>query len=243
MQFIRSLLFSITMIILVIIFGGFCAFFRFLPQKILHGSTRIFGKLITGAGKYICGMNYHVTGLENIPTDRPYVIFSKHQSTWETFFMHTLLPKYSTILKEELLRVPFFGWGLSALKPIAINRNDRRSAMGQIIAQGKDRISQGLSILCFPEGTRKSPGEEPDYKIGGAKLAESVGAPIIPVALNSGECWPRKSFLKHPGTISVIIGPAIETKDKKAKEILIESRDWIEIKMQEINFTAQKSLK
>lgn len=229
------------MIILVFIFGGFCAFFRFFPQKILHGSTRIFGFLITAAGKYIAGMNYKITGVENIPTDRPYVVFCKHQSTWETFFMYTLLPnKYSTILKEELLRVPVFGWGLSALQPIAINRKDRKSAMSQIIAQGKDRISRGISILCFPEGTRKFPGEAPDYKIGGAKLAESVGAPIIPIALNSGECWPRKGFLKRPGTISVIIGPAIETQDKKAKEILIESRDWIENKMQEINFTAQK---
>lgn len=237
---IRSLLFSIAMLFLVCIFGGFCALFRFFPQKILHGSTRIFGILITAAAKYICGINYHVIGKENIPTDKPYVVFCKHQSTWETFFMYTLLPNYSTILKEELLRIPVFGWGLSALQPIAINRKDRRSAMSQIIAQGKDKIERGVSILCFPEGTRREPGDEPDYKIGGAKLAESVSAPIIPIALNSGECWPKGGFLKKSGTISVVIGQAIETKDKKAKAILLETRDWIENKMQEINFTAQK---
>lgn len=239
--FIRSLLFSITMIILVIIFAGFCAVFRFLPQRILHGSTRIFGFLITAAGKYICGMNYKVIGKENIPNDRPYIVFSKHQSTWETFFMYTLIPKYNTILKEELLRVPVFGWGLSALQPIAINRKDRKSAMSQIIAQGKDRINRGISILCFPEGTRTEPGAEPDYKVGGIKLAESVEAPIVPVALNSGECWPRKGFFKKPGTISVVIGPIIETKGKKTKELLVETSEWIEGKMREINFTAQKN--
>lgn len=238
MQFIRSLLFSITMIALVTIFGLFCACFRFLPQKILHGATRIYGILVTQAAKHISGINYQITGKENIPTDRPYVVFCKHQSTWETFFMYTLLPKYSTILKQELLHIPIFGWGLSALKPIAIDRKQRRSAMGQIIQQGKERINKGISILCFPEGTRMEPGAEPDYKIGGAKLAESVAAPIIPIALNSGECWPKRGFLKKPGTISVIIGPAIITKDRKAKEILVEAQTWIETEMQKINFTA-----
>lgn len=237
LRFIRSLLFSIVMIVLIITFGGFCAFFRFLPQRVLHGSTKIFGILITFAAKFICGIRYRVVGTEHIPTDRPYVVFCKHQSTWETFFMYTLLPRYSTILKEELLRIPVFGWGLSALQPIAINRNDKRSAMRQIIEQGKACIEQGISILCFPEGTRTAPGAAADYKIGGAKLAEAVAAPIVPIALNSGECWPRRGFLKKSGTISVIIGPVIETKDKQAKAILIETRDWIEGEMQNINFT------
>lgn len=238
LRFIRSLMFSIVMILLIMVFGGFCAFFRFLPQCVLHGSTKIFGILITFAAKAICGIRYRVVGQENIPTDRPYVVFCKHQSTWETFFMYTLLPRYSTILKEELLRIPVFGWGLSALQPIAINRNDKRSAMRQIIEQGKACIEKGISILCFPEGTRTAPGAEPDYKIGGAKLAEAVAAPIVPIALNSGECWPRRGFIKKPGTISVIIGPVIETKDKQAKAILAETKGWIEGEMQKINFTA-----
>jgi 1-acyl-sn-glycerol-3-phosphate acyltransferase len=179
-------------------------------------------------------VNYQIDGLENIPKDRVAVILSKHQSTWETFYLPTLFNQAAIILKKELLWVPFFGWGLGITDPIAINRNDPKSAMDQIIQQGKKCLDTGRFILVFPEGTRIPPGKVGKYRLGGARLATATGYPVIPVAHNAGKHWKKRGFYKIPGTIQVIIGPLIETKDRTAEEVLNQAKNWIEDKMKNL---------
>jgi 1-acyl-sn-glycerol-3-phosphate acyltransferase len=237
-RYLTSFLFSIIMIILTMFFGFVCSLLPRLPNLACYLAQK-YGYLVIHTARYLCGIRYQIHGIENIPKNHRFIIFSKHQSTWETLFLLFYFPRMSIILKKELLSIPFFGWGLRALRPIAIDRSAGRAAITELNRQGEIRLQQGLSILCFPEGTRKSPGDAPDYKVGGAMLASKTEAPILPIALNSGECWPKKGFLKKPGTISIIIGPCIETKGKKTNLILQETQDWIEGEMRKINFTAK----
>ena len=236
-RFVGSLLFSITMIIYTMIIGFSCSIIPFAPN-IAAWLAQQYGYFTIRAARYLCGIRYEIIGAENIPRNNRFIIFSKHQSTWETLFLLSYFPHMSIILKKELLNIPFFGWGLRSIRPIAIDRSAGRAAITALNQQGKMRLNQNLCILCFPEGTRKSPGDAPDYKVGGAMLASKTEAPILPIALNSGECWPKRGFIKKSGTISVIIGPLIETKDKKTAVILQETQDWIEEQMNIINFTA-----
>lgn len=236
-RFITSFIFSIMMIILTTLFGLACSLLPFAPN-VTRALSRAYGYLIIHIARYLCGIRYQIHGAEHIPKNNFFIIFSKHQSTWETLFLLSYFPHMSIILKKELLNIPFFGWGLRSIRPIAIDRSAGRAALAELNKQGEQRLQQGLCILCFPEGTRKSPGDVPDYKIGGAMLASKTGAPILPIALNSGECWPKKGFLKKPGLISIVIGPCIETHNKKSSVILQETQDWIENEMTKINFTA-----
>ena len=236
-RLITSALFSIIMIVLTVFFGFVCSLLPKFPD-LAASLAQKYGYLVTNTAKYLCGIRYQIHGAENVPKNNRFIIFSKHQSTWETLFLLSYFPHMSIILKKELLNIPFFGWGLRAIRPIAIDRNAGRAAISELNRQGEMRLQQNLCVLCFPEGTRKSPGDTPDYKVGGAMLASKTGAPILPIALNSGECWPKKGFLKKSGRISVIIGPCIETQDKKSSMILQEVQDWIEGEMSHINFTA-----
>lgn len=190
--------------------------------------------------RVICKLDYKIEGLEHLPKDRIGIVFSKHQSTWETFFLPLFFHQPAIILKRELLWVPFFGWGLAASDPIAINRNDKRSSMQQIIEKGKKYLDQGRWVLIFPEGTRMPPGVAGKYKLGGARLAEATGYPVLPVAHNAGEFWPKKQFIKRPGVIHVVIGPMIESKDKTAEEILELAKTWIENTMMRISSFVDK---
>ncbi len=238
-RFFTSLLFSISMIILTIFYGFICSFLPKSPDLACKLAAR-YGFLIVHIAKYLCGIHFKVTGSENIPKTNRFIIFSKHQSTWETFFLLYYFPNMSIILKKELLNIPFFGWGLKSLRPIAIDRSAGRAAINALNEQGETRLQQGLCILCFPEGTRKAPGDAPDYKVGGAMLAAKTEAPILPIALNSGICWPKRGFLKKSGTISVNIGPCIETNNKKTSIILQEAQEWIEHQMQIIDVMSSK---
>jgi 1-acyl-sn-glycerol-3-phosphate acyltransferase len=184
--------------------------------------------------KVVCCVDYEIKGLENIPKDRSGVVLSKHQSTWETFFLQSLFHEAAIILKKELLWVPFFGWGLATIAPIAIDRNNARSAMEQIIDKGKKYLAAGRWILVFPEGTRISVGKTGKYRAGGARLAVAAGCPVVPVAHNAGRFWPRRGFIKIPGTIQVIIGPPIETVNRSPEEVLEQAKGWIEGVMENI---------
>ena len=177
--------------------------------------------------RFICGLHYSMEGLENLP-DEPSIIFSKHQSTYETFVLLYELPHSAFVAKRELLWVPFFGWGMSALRYITINRSAGHKVINQIIEQAEDRFSHGLWVTIFPEGTRRAPGEAPDYKAGGALLAAKTGRQVVPVAHNSGEYWPRHSLLKWPGTVIYRIGAPIETKGRSASHILEDAKNYIE---------------
>lgn len=182
--------------------------------------------------KHICNIDYRVEGKENIP-DEPCIIFSKHQSALETMMVQRVFPPLTFVLKQELLWLPFFGWGLRALDPIAIDRKSGRKAILQVVNQGIDRLKKGIWIVVFPEGTRSKPGTKLPYKKGGAILASKSEHKVIPVAHTAGEFWPKGFFSRQTGTIVLSIGPAIETKGKTSKEIMKEAECWIETKMKE----------
>ena len=184
--------------------------------------------------KISCNIRFKVNGLENIPK-KPFMILSKHQSAWETLAFQKIFPPQVWVLKRELLWIPFFGWGLSMTSPIAINRKAGKRALEQMLRQGIDRINKGFCIVIFPEGTRIKPNEIGKYHIGGAWLAKKTKINIIPVAHNAGYFWPKNSFLKKPGEITVSIGSSINTSTNTPEEANKIAKDWIELEMLKIN--------
>lgn len=177
--------------------------------------------------RVICGVNYRVLGAENIPKT-PSIVLSKHQSAWETLAFQKIFPPQVWVLKKELLRIPFFGWGLSMTSPIAIDRSSGKAALDQVVEQGRDRLKQGFWVVIFPEGTRIAPGKKGKYRIGGAWLATHTDVPVVPVAHNAGEFWGRNAFVKHPGTITVSIGKPIDKTGLEASEVNAKVQEWIE---------------
>ena len=188
--------------------------------------------------RVICRLGLRVEGRENIPAGAA-IVLSKHQSTWETYAFQSILPPQLWVLKKELLRVPVFGWGLALLQPIAIDRSAGKKAIDQIIEQGKQKLDQGRWVVIFPEGTRVSPGEKHRYKPGGAMLACNVDYPIVPIAHNAGEFWPKHSFIKYPGEVTVSIGPPINAYGRSPDEVNRQVEDWIETEMQVISDPAR----
>jgi len=175
----------------------------------------------------LLGIRYEVHGREHIPS-RPAVILSKHQSAWETIAYTTIFPPHVYVLKRELFWIPFLGWGLALMSPIAINRAQGKQAMRRLIEVGGARLAQGFSIMVYPEGTRMPVGRRGVYKLGGAVVAVQNGAPVVPVAHNAGLVWPRNSFLKYPGKVTVVIGAPIDTRGLTAEEVMRRVEDWIE---------------
>lgn len=184
--------------------------------------------------RVICGINYKVEGWHNLP-DGPAIILPKHQSTWETFWLPTEMPRDLTfVYKRELNWVPFFGWGIASAQMISIDRSKGQSAFEQVVEQGKDRLARGWWIVIFPEGTRTKPGASKRYKTGGARLAVRTGAWAVPIAVDSGEYWPKGRFIKTPGTVNVSIGPAIDPGGKTAEEVAAQVETWIESEMRRL---------
>lgn len=233
--FIRSLIFTFFMSTVTIFYSFFCIAARILPFRYRYAIIMAWNSIMVWALKVICHVDYVIEGLDNIPKDRNGIILSKHQSTWETFLLPTLFHQAAIILKQELLWVPFFGWGLAIIDPIAINRRDPASAMDQVITKGKKCLQEGRWILVFPEGTRITPGQVGKYRLGGARLATTTGYPVIPVAHNAGRHWPKRGFIKTPGTIRVVIGSLIETTGRTPEEVLEQAKHWIEQTMTEID--------
>jgi 1-acyl-sn-glycerol-3-phosphate acyltransferase len=180
-----------------------------------------------------CKLTHEIQGIENIG-DEAAIVFCKHQSTWETIALQEIFPLQVWVAKRELMWIPFFGWGLALMKCIAIKRGTGRAAVKQLVTQGKARLDEGIWVVIFPEGTRIPAGQKGKYRIGGAALAEYSGYPIVPVAHNAGEYWPRRSFIKRPGVIQVRIGTPISADGKSAQEILETASGWIEDRMAEI---------
>ena len=174
----------------------------------------------------LCGLDFVVEGLEHVPAE-PCVLYWKHESVWETMAGALKLPPQTWVVKRELMWLPFFGWGLALLKPIAINRAAGHTAVRQVITQGQERLARGLCVVIYPEGTRVLPGHERRFGISGAALAKAAGCPILPVAHNAGDFWPRRSLLKRPGTIRVVVGPPIEPDGLTPEEITTRGREWI----------------
>ena len=180
-----------------------------------------------------CNLGYTISGIENIPPG-PAIVMSNHQSVWETLALQLIFPAQAWILKRELLWIPIYGWGLAAMKPIAIDRGSTLRAFRQIVDQGCKRLAAGIWVVIFPEGTRVAPGEKRKYLPGGGLLAEKSGCPVVPVAHNSGDFWPRNSFIKKPGVIQLVIGAPIVSRGKTADEIMQEVETWIVQTMQQL---------
>jgi 1-acyl-sn-glycerol-3-phosphate acyltransferase len=230
MSLIRSVIFAIVQTTLTIVFSV-VALFSFPFSA--HARYRLitgYNHLVIWLARWVLGIRYVVQGADNLPS-QPAIILAKHQSAWETVAFLFLFPPVSPVIKQELLKVPFFGWAFRLLSPIAIDRGAGREALKQIVAQGKQKLAQGFWVLVFPEGTRVAPGEKGKYGIGGGWLAAETGTPIVPVAHNAGEVWPKNAFIKRPGTITVSIGPAIDPSGKSAAELTRAVEAWIETEM------------
>ena len=220
--FTRSLLFYVIYVIILAFFGTFaCTVGVFLPCRARHNVVTLANALIIKWLGVSCGVTLRVDGLKNIP-EAPCVILSKHQSGWETFYLQRLLRPVSTILKKELFWIPFFGWALYFMHPVAINRNRPKEALKQILSQGLQRLASGKNVLIYPEGTRVPPGKIGRYGRSGAALAIAAGVQIIPVAHNAGHCWPAHAFIKWPGQIHISIGEPIETNSDDDSRLLTE---------------------
>ena len=245
MPFLRSCLHMLWMLVTVIPWGII----------MLVASVRVRGKPLwwmavrwlswaVGGARVILGIQTRVTGFENLPTGdtAPAILLVKHQSTLETFLMPTLMPHpLAYVFKKELLYVPFFGWAMGRLDMIHIDRSQRASAFNKVVAQGKTLLAQGIWIIMFPEGTRIPRGQQGVYKTGGTRLAVETGAPVIPVAVTSAKCWPRKAFIKHPGIVDVSIGKPIPSIGRQPEELMREVQDWIESEMRRLDPEAYRN--
>lgn len=201
-----------------------------LPALVRYRIIRGWARMMLVFIERICGIRYRVLGAEHIPS-RPCVVLSKHQSAWETIAFQAIFPPQVQVIKRELLWLPFFGWGLAMLSPIAIDRTSGVRALKQMIEQGRDRLARGFCVIVFPEGTRIAPGARGKYQTGGAAIAVHAGAPVVPVAHNAGEFWRRMAFLKYPGTVTVSIGKPIDSRGMKAEALTRQVEAWIESEM------------
>lgn len=233
MLLLRSLLFALGMWSSIVVFAILCLFTFPFPFSVRYGFLSQWARLNLWWLEFTCRVHYQIEGRENIPQGNA-IVMSKHQSTWETLALQVIFPPQVWVMKRELLKVPFFGWGLAMLEPIAIDRRTRGKARQQLIDQGTQRLENGRWVVIFPEGTRIPPGKKGRYALGGASLAHSSGYPVVPMAHNAGEFWSRRKFIKQPGTIQVRIGPAIESKEKSIEQINSEVEAWIEGQMEEI---------
>ena len=226
----RSALFALALVLLTPPYSVVALMTVVLPRhsrwRIISGWSRC---VIWLAGTLL-GLRYRVEGLENL-TDSPAIILSKHQSAWETLAFQLIFPPQVHVLKKELLWIPFFGWGLALMSPIAIHRGRGVRSLRRMAVQGAARLAQGFWIVVFPEGTRVAPGASGTYRIGGAWLAVRTGAPVIPVAHNAGLYWRRNAFTKRPGTIHVVIGKPMASTEITPELLNKKVESWIENEM------------
>jgi len=240
MVVLRSTLFALFQVAVTIVFS-FIALATFpFAFATRYRVITTWSRLVMRAVERICGVRYRVLGAERLPAP-PFIVLSKHQSAWETIAYQEIFPLQVWVVKRELLWLPFFGWGLAMLAPIAIDRGSGGRALRQLLEQGRDRLARKLCIVIFPEGTRVAPGTRREHHAGGAWLASKTAAPVVPVALNSGEVWPRNAFLKYPGTITVSIGPAIDPNGLAPEEIKLKAENWIEAEAQRISLRGKSA--
>jgi 1-acyl-sn-glycerol-3-phosphate acyltransferase len=239
MPFIRSVLHLLWMAITIIPWATFVVI-----ASLFVSSTRMYWmcagwlRVAVSGGTFILGIKNRVTGMENLPTGQTSaaVLLLKHQSTWETLCMPTLMPHpLAYVFKKELLYVPFFGWAMARMDMIHIDRSQRSQAFNKVVAQGKRLMAEGTWVIMFPEGTRIPRGQKGVYKSGGTRLAIETGAPVIPIAVTSAKCWPRKAFIKTPGIVDISIGKPIPSAGRQPDELMREVESWIEAEMRRLD--------
>lgn len=233
MNVFRSALFALALVLLTPPWAVLSLFTFPLPRltrsRLISGWSRI----VMHLARWILGIRWRVQGRENLPS-HPSVILSNHQSAWETIAFQVIFPTQVWLMKRELLWIPFFGWGLAMMSPISIDRQRGVAALRALARRGKERLSQGFWVVVFPEGTRMQPGKAGRFRVGGAWLATEAGAPVVPVAHNAGLVWPRNAFLKRPGTVTVRIGPAIDTAGRSAEDVNAQAKAWIDAQHEEL---------
>tara|TARA_B110000444_G_scaffold226133_1_gene230457 strand:- start:2790 stop:3494 length:705 start_codon:yes stop_codon:yes gene_type:complete len=227
MSFLGSLLFniilysSLPMACLVIL-----VLYPFVSSVNLSKITALWITFILTLLKYLCGVNWRVTGIENIP-DTPVILISNHQGQWESLYLQTIVYPLSSIIKQEILLIPFFGWALGFLSPIPINRKNKLQSLRKVLDIANKRLNNGFSVLVFPEGTRVRPEDGiSSFSNSCGLLSVKNNIPILPVCHNSGKYWRSKEFVKQPGTIRVSIGPMFSGNDPKT--LTNDVRAWME---------------
>ena len=234
--FIRSLIFSAGYALLTMVYGTLSLFLFFIPRKIRYSIIVSWTHIVIFWLRITCGIRYQIIGQENLPSPiTSHIVLSKHQSTWETLFLQGFFAPGATVLKRQLLKIPFFGWGLRGLAPIAIDRDNPREALKQVKTQSIKRLNQAYNIILFPEGTRTKVGQKGKYARSGADIAIAAKKNIIPIAINAGHLWTPGQFIKTPGLITVSIGPIISGEGKNSKTLIQDVETWIETEMQRIN--------
>ena len=232
---LRSLLFTTWVFATAILGGSLELLIFWAPHRWQWAVARAWANGNLWAGRFFCGLDVVTEGAENIPAETS-VALIKHTTAMETYWQIAALPPQTWVLKKELVLIPFFGWGVGLImKPITIDRKAGASVVKQVIAQGKNRIERGLWLTLFPEGTRMPPGETKRYGVSGAAVAAETGCPVIPVAHNAGDFWPKRGLRKYPGRIRFCIGPAIDPTGRTPREINELAQTWIENKMLEIS--------
>ena len=239
MPFIRSVLHMLWMMLTVVPFAfailGASLFIRGNP---LWSMARAWLRTAISGAHWILGIRVRVRGWEHLPQgeNSAAILLVKHQSTLVTFLLPSLMPHpLAFVFKKELLYVPFFGWAMSRLDMVHIDRTQRAQAFSKVVAQGKELLGRGVWVIMFPEGTRIPRGEKGVYKSGGTRLAIETGAPVFPIAVNSARVWPRKAFVKYPGVVDVSIGPGIPREGRHPEEMMREVEAWIEAEMRRID--------
>lgn len=226
--YLRSLLFFVAYHLIGIVHSMLClAAAPFLSFEQRFRFVNLWTYATMWLLRHLNGVRVVVEGRENLPEGEAVVVVANHQSQWETFYLQLLIAPQATVLKRELLWVPFFGWGLALLKPIAINRSKPGGALKAILRIGKARLKDGINVVIYPEGTRQAPGVVGRFNPGGAMLACHAGVRLVPIAHNAGQCWPARSMLRHSGVITLVIGPPIETEGKAPKIVAVEAETWI----------------
>jgi 1-acyl-sn-glycerol-3-phosphate acyltransferase len=227
---IRATLFWLGVIPYTIMQGLLIPIYFILPYSVRYPMLLSWAGFSVWWLRVTCGVKYQIRGEENLAENRnkPHIVLANHQSTWETMAIAAIIPPFAWVLKRELFKVPFFGWAVKLAKPIGIDRTAGSTAIDQVKEQGKARLEEGIWVCMFPEGTRVAPGKKVRYKMGGAILASYTGYPILPMAHNAGECWPRHSYIKKPGMITISIGKPIQTTGRDAGELIKEVEAWIE---------------
>lgn len=232
---LRSALYLAFQVVTVVPYALLCLLCAPLPLSWRYRVTVGWPAMCIWAARAILGIRHRVEGAENLP-DGPAILLSKHQSTWETLFYPSYMPReLCFVFKRELLWLPFFGWGIALLDMIHIDRRRATDAFEQVVRQGGDKLAQGRWIIMFPEGTRTPVGGQGRYKTGGTRLAIRTGTPVVPIAVDSGRCWPRKAFLKRPGLITVSIGPPIDPDGLTPDALMRQVEQWIESEMRRLH--------
>ncbi|MEM7280391.1 MAG: lysophospholipid acyltransferase family protein [Pseudomonadota bacterium] len=226
-QAIRSGVFFVVMIVLTAVFATLVILSYPFPPRIGYGFAKTYAHWIMASLRFICNLRYVIEGQEHIP-DQPSVVYLRHESMWETVVELTIFPRQCWVFKKELLWVPFFGWGIQILSPIAIDRSAGRSALRQVVKQGKEKLEEGVWVMIFPEGTRMAPDQRRRYGLSGAVLAVESDCAIVPVAHNAGDYWPKRGFIKKPGTIRLVIGKPIKSQGRTAEEVNEQAKAWID---------------